>query len=132
MKRLLKVLAVFATALLLAACGGGGSEAVSLTFDGKDTFEFSPGSASTQAGVDVEVTLNSVGALNHTWALVEEGLDRNSITEANIVAGATTGPVSGGDSKTITFSAPEAGIYEFVCLIPGHAAAGMVGTFTVN
>lgn len=132
MKRLTLFLAILAMALLPAACGDGGAETVSLTFDGEDTFHFSPGSAAVQAGVDVEVTLNSVGALDHTWTLVEEGLDRNSIGEADIVAGASTGPVSGGESKTITFTAPEAGSYEFVCLIPGHAAAGMVGTFSVN
>jgi ABC-type glycerol-3-phosphate transport system substrate-binding protein len=79
MKRLLLILAMFATALLLASCGGGGPEAVTLAFDAEDTFEFSPDSASAQAGAEVEVTLNSVGALDHTWALVEEGLDRNSI-----------------------------------------------------
>jgi nitrite reductase (NO-forming) len=105
---------------------------VSLTFDAEDTFHFSPGSASTQAGGEVEVTLNSVGSLEHTWTLVEEGLERNSIREADAISGANTGPVSGGESKTITFKAPAAGSYEFVCLIPGHAAAGMVGSFTAN
>lgn len=131
MKRLILIVAILAMALLLAACGGG-SEAISLTFEAEDIFQFSPSSASTQAGEELEVTLNNIGALDHTWTLVEEGLDPNSITEADVIAGATTGPVSSGESKTITFKAPQAGAYEFVCLIPGHAAAGMVGTFTVH
>jgi uncharacterized cupredoxin-like copper-binding protein len=131
MKRIILILAIFAMAHLLSACGGG-SEAVSLTFEGEDIFQFSPDSASTQAGEEIEVTFQNVGALDHTWTLVAPNLDPNSITEADVVAGATTGPVSSGQSKTITFIAPEAGVYEFVCLIPGHAAAGMVGTFTIN
>ena len=131
MKRISLNLAIFAMVLLTSACGGG-SEVVSLTFEGEDTFQFSPDSATTQAGEEVEVTFNNVGALDHTWTLVAPNLDPNSITEADVVAGATTGPVSSGESKTITFRAPEAGVYDFVCLIPGHAAAGMVGTFTVN
>lgn len=131
MKRIMLILAIFAMALLLSACGGG-SEAVSLTFEGEDTFQFSPGSASVQSGEEVEITFNNIGALDHTWTLVAADLDPNSISEADIIAGATTGPVSSGESKTITFRAPEAGAYEFVCLIPGHAAAGMVGAFSVN
>lgn len=131
MKRIMLIPAIFAMALLLSACGGG-SEAISLTFEGEDTFQFSPGSASVQAGTEVEVTFNNVGALDHTWTLVTPNLDPNSIGEVDVISGATTGPVSSGESKTITFEAPQAGAYEFVCLIPGHAAAGMVGTLTVN
>ena len=131
MKRIILILAILAMALLLSACGGG-SEATTLNFEGEDTFQFSPDSASVQAGTEIEVTLDNAGALDQTWTLVAQNLDPNSITEADVIGGASTGPVSSGESKTIMFEAPEAGVYEFVCLIPGHAAAGMVGTFTVN
>ena len=74
MKRIILILAILAMALLLSACGGG-SEAISLNFEGDDTFQFSPDSASVQAGEEVEVTFKNVGALDHTWTLVAQDLD---------------------------------------------------------
>ncbi len=120
-----------AMALLLAACGGG-SESVALSFEGSDTFAFTPSSASVSAGDEVEVTLNNVGALEHSWVLVADSADPLTVTDSDAVAGATTGTVAGGETGTVTFTAPEAGAYQFVCTIPGHAAAGMVGPLTVN
>lgn len=121
-------------ALMLAACGGdddnGGSS--SLSFEGLDTFQFNPSSASVAAGDEVEVTLNNVGALEHSWTLVGSDADVNTVTDADAINSATTGTVAAGQSDTVTFTAPDAGTYQFVCTVPGHAAAGMVGTLTVN
>jgi uncharacterized cupredoxin-like copper-binding protein len=123
-----------AMALLLAACGGddenGGS--ASLSFEGNDSFQFTPSSASVAAEDEVEVTFNNVGALEHSWTLVGNDADVNTVTDADAINSATTGSVPGGGSDTITFTAPSAGTYQFVCTVPGHAAAGMVGTLTVN
>ena len=120
-----------AMALLLAACGGE-SGPVALSFEGTDSFEFSPASASVSAGDEVEVTLNNVGALEHSWALVGGDVDAATVTDADAINNSATGVVAAGETGTVTFTAPDAGTYRFVCTIAGHAAAGMAGTFTVN
>jgi uncharacterized cupredoxin-like copper-binding protein len=120
-----------AMALLLAACGGDDGP-VALSFEGNDSFQFTPSSASVSAGDEVEVTLTNAGALEHSWVLVGEGTDAATATDANAINNATTGTVAPGGTGTATFTAPDAGSYQFVCTVPGHAAAGMVGTLTVN
>lgn len=121
-----------AMALLLAACGGGDDGPVALSFEGSDTFQFTPSSASVSAGDEVEVTLTNAGALEHSWVLVSGDADAATVTEADAINNASTGTVAGGETGSVTFTAPDAGTYQFVCTVPGHAAAGMVGTFTVN
>ncbi|MGH2538808.1 MAG: plastocyanin/azurin family copper-binding protein [Candidatus Promineifilaceae bacterium] len=138
-----------AFALLLAACGGdgtvdnnngavdnanedGGAAGASLSFEATDELRFVPDAAEASAGAEVEVTLNNTGALEHTWTLVGADVDVAAVTSADAIAGADTGTVAGGGSQTISLSAPEAGTYQFVCTVPGHAAGGMVGTLTVN
>jgi uncharacterized cupredoxin-like copper-binding protein len=37
-----------------------------------------------------------------------------------------------GGKATITFTAPAAGTYTFLCTYPAHYAGGMKGTLTVN
>jgi hypothetical protein len=42
-------------------------------------------------------------------------------------------PTSAGmHSATITFTAATAGVYQYICAVPGHAQKGMVGTFIVT
>jgi uncharacterized cupredoxin-like copper-binding protein len=45
---------------------------------------------------------------------------------------AHTALLAPGASETLSFTAPEAGTYTFICTYPGHYAGGMQGTFTVN
>lgn len=127
-------LVLVAMAFLLAACGGGEEESgpVALSFEGSDSFAFTPASASVSAGDEVEVTLTNTGALEHSWALIGSDADAATATDSDAINNATTGPVAAGETGTVTFTAPAAGTYQFVCTIAGHAAAGMVGTFTVN
>jgi len=49
--------------------------------------------------------------------------------EANIIA--HTKIIGGGESTSVEFTAPEPGIYIFICSFPGHFAA-MQGTFIVE
>jgi uncharacterized cupredoxin-like copper-binding protein len=132
MKRLTLILVLMALAILFAACGGGEPEATSLSFNGFDIFTFAPATASANAESLVEVTLNNRGVLEHSWTLVSADADPAAVTDGDALAGATTGVVASGESKTISFTAPAAGTYQFVCTIPGHAQEGMVGTLTVN
>ncbi|MBP6016392.1 MAG: cupredoxin domain-containing protein [Candidatus Promineofilum sp.] len=137
-KKLIVLLAVMVMGLLLAACGGGGGETaapepVSLTFAGLDEFRYDPETASVAAGAPVTVTFNNQGALEHDWMLVAEGTDPTTVTADNaLMPEAHSGVLPAGQSKTFTFTAPAAGTYQIVCTVPGHAAGGMVGTFTVT
>jgi plastocyanin len=132
MKRWTILLTGLLLALLLAACGGGRPQPVSLNSDGNDSFQFIPASATAPEGAEVTVTFNNVGVLEHTWTLIPQGIDPLIASEADRLGNAGSGIVAGGQSSTFTFTAPAAGTYTIVCTIPGHAAGGMVGTFTVT
>ncbi|MCA9865753.1 MAG: cupredoxin domain-containing protein [Anaerolineales bacterium] len=138
-KKLIVLLAVLVMGLLLAACGGGGGgeatapEPVSLAFAGLDEFRYDPETASVAAGAPVTVTFNNEGALEHDWMLVAEGTDLSALTaEDALLPEAHSGVIAAGESNTFSFTAPAAGTYQIVCTVPGHAPAGMVGTFTVT
>lgn len=139
MKRFGLTSMVMLLALLLAACGGardntndGGSGAAELRFEANDSLRFEPASATVAAGAEIDVELRNVGALEHSWVLVGEDVDLNTVTDADALAGTAIGPIAGGSSATVGFTAPAAGTYRYVCTVPGHAAGGMVGTLTVQ
>ena len=46
---------------------------------------------------------------------------------ANTCTGKATTPTSPGKSATLKVTIAKAGTYEFLCTVPGHAAAGMKG-----
>jgi plastocyanin len=103
-----------------AAAGGDSGTPVSgqsdaLTVNMVD-IAFDPAELSIPADTDVTITAINDGALPHTF----------TITDA-----ADTGEVAAGESATVTVNLP-AGEYEFICTVPGHADAGMVGTLTVG
>jgi plastocyanin len=131
-QRLIPLFALATLSLLLAACGGGEPEATSLSFNGFDILTFAPNTASANAESLVEVTLNNRGVEEHSWVLVSQDADLKTVTEEDALAGATTGTVQSGESKTISFTAPAAGTYQYVCTIGDHAAQGMVGTMTFS
>ena len=135
MKRNLLLLVLAVTAVLLVACGGSETPTpapVTLTFKGLDEFKYDPSTASVAAGSQVTVNFENVGVLEHSWILVADSADPATVSEADALAGATTGNVPAGQSKTLTFTAPAAGTYKFVCAVAGHAVGGMVGTLTVT
>lgn len=131
-------LALLLLAFTLAACGGGDSEPsaagsgpVTLDFEGQD-ISFDKTSATANAGQQITVNFNNVGSLEHNWILIPPGTDALTATQEDALSGANSGIVAAGESKTFTFTAPPAGSYTFVCTVEGHAAAGMVGTLTVQ
>lgn len=119
---------------LLAACGGGAPAAPEpVTFDvtGNDSFEYNPPSLSVPTGAQVTINFENEGTLEHNWLLIPGSADPEAAVEGDAVGGATTGLVAGGATDSVTFTAPPMGIYQYVCTVPGHAAGGMVGEFTV-
>jgi uncharacterized cupredoxin-like copper-binding protein len=120
--------------MLIVACGGEDSppESAVLTFVGDDSLQFSPTSAMVSPNQTVDVTVENAGTLEHNWILVAGNTEPTEVVESNAIGGANSGLIPGGESLTFSFTAPPAGTYQYVCIVPGHAAAGMVGTLTVQ
>lgn len=78
--------------------------------------DFVPADFTIPADTDIQVTATNDGALPHNWTVVNTSF-----------ATPTDDP---GQAMTITVNLPE-GKYPVECTVPGHAAAGMVGTLTV-
>lgn len=101
-----------------------------------------------KAGKKVTLTLRHTGkmainVMGHNFVLLKKGTDiaafgsaAMSAKETNYIpAGdaviAHTKLIGGGESDTITFDAPEAGTYDFICSFPGHYSV-MKGKFIVE
>ncbi len=66
----------------------------------------------------VEVTIENVGIVIHSFQVF--GLSEDS------------GMISPGESTTVEFIAGQAGSYDYLCTVPGHAELGMKGKFIVQ
>ena len=113
----------------------------------ENNLEWDKESLSVRAGSEVTLTLvnNATSAtLQHNWTFVQMGTE-DGVATAGLTAGAdndwvppdddrviaNTKLVDGGDSGQVTFTAPTAGTYAFVCTFPGHSAT-MRGVFEVT
>ena len=79
------------------------------------------------AGQTYTMTVNNVGTMQHTWAIV----DAKSST-ANVLWGAVTSTINPASTSQVTFKAGPAGSYFYICQVPGHVSLGLWGTVTVN
>ena len=117
---------------------------------GNDLMKYDKSEIRVKAGQKVTLNFRHVGKMDklvmgHNFVLLKPGTD---ITEFAIKAseageaedwipedGANvivhTEMIGGGQSTSITFDAPEAGTYDFICSFPGHAAL-MKGKFIVE
>ena len=87
---------------------------------------------------------NSAVSLQHNWVLVQPGT-KDAIATAGIEAGegnswlpngdprvvAYIDLLDGGDTGETHFKAPPAGVYQYVCTLPGHNFT-MYGDFVVS
>lgn len=86
-------------------------------------------------------------AMSHNWLLLKLNADAQEFASAAVKAKANdyvpdnmtdqviaeTGLVPGGETKSVTFTAPDKpGEYDFLCTFPGHFAAGMRGVLTIE
>lgn len=138
-KHLFSMTALVITALLLAACSGGGGTQTELTLSTGDNFKFSPSTLTVKAGQPVMLTFKNTGSVEHGFAILKAGADLEHMLEEAHDEEAMheelmfeMHDLAGGASATETFTAPtEPGDYTFACLVPGHAEAGEVGTLKV-
>lgn len=125
-------LAVPVAASLLAACGGddngddggnggngdGGGQTITVEMG---EMYFDPADISASAGSTITLRADNVGTVVHDWTI-----DDLNGEEIHIVA-------EPGETAEATFTVPaEPGEFRVYCTQPGHAAAGMEGTLTVE
>jgi uncharacterized cupredoxin-like copper-binding protein len=120
------VIVLFASACAPAPAGGGATSPSSagatqqVTIKGSDALRFDPATVTVKAGQPLQVTFQNGGQILHDFT-VQEGLANPVVITAD-----------GGKSGTATLTFDKPGTYKFFCSQPGHDAAGMHGTITVQ
>jgi azurin len=116
-----------------------------------DQMKFDVTSIDAVARQKITVTLINSGtlpkvAMAHNFVLLKAGTDVSAFASAAlshqdtgymppdmadkvIAASKMLGP---GESDTVSFTAPAAGKYDYICSFPGHALAGMRGVLNVK
>ena len=148
MSRITTVMLVFALTAFFAAA----AQAKTVTIVGKDTLRFSVEEITVKPGEKVTVKLTNDSqmppqAMSHNWVLLTADADPQAFNSAAMAARdndyippgksaqiiAHTQMVAGGESDTVTFTAPsEPGEYTYLCTFPGHFPAGMKGKLIIK
>ncbi len=104
--------------------GTGTDDPPPASFDGVEEMRieagdlfFEPSALTIRADTPVNLTLTNNGRVFHDLTIAEVGFQLNA---------------DAGESVTGGLDGLSEGEYEFECTVPGHAAAGMVGTLTVE
>jgi len=146
----MKQIVIFLAMSYLASSTG--QQERSIYIEGYDNLRYSVEQITVAPGTEIELTLKTVSSLPesqmaHNWVLMKKDAEiqrfvNNSIQhrengyidpEMTGMILAATSMLGGGESETITFTAPDArGDYIYVCTFPGHYVAGMKGTLTVK
>ncbi len=154
---MLRIAKVFQVTLLMIISLGmleavSFAQARTVEIEGLQTLKFSVDHISAKPGEKLTVKLTNKtslppDAMSHNFVLLKKGADPGAIANAAanakdngyIPKGMTneiiahTELVSGGQTKSVAFTAPkEPGDYTYICTFPGHYAAGMKGTLTVK
>lgn len=103
-----------------AAAGGSASSNLSIAANPGGSLAYDKKTLSAKAG-KVTITMTNMSPVGHNIT-IQQGTN-------GAVLGAT--PTFQGGTKSVTLSL-KAGKYTFYCSVPGHRAAGMVGTLTVS
>lgn len=148
MKRFLLILLAVGLALVGCTAGENAEEAhadeqeVSVT--ALDELRYEPSTIEVEANRPVALTLINEGALDHDLSIVqlplageveahaeEEAHDEHemSMDEDELALHLSATP---DDRETVIFTPSEPGEYQFLCTVPGHQEAGMVGTLVVT
>jgi len=83
------------------------------------------------SGDEVTFTATNKGKGFHAFGIAASPDDfGNPLWGSDI--GSATAPLKPGESGSTTFTAGAPGTYYYICLVPGHAALGMQGSFIVE
>lgn len=113
------------------------SDAMTVEIEAGDDMRYNTALIQAKPGQEVTVNLKHVGQMTeqmmgHNFVLLAENTDVESLAMSAIEAAdneyipesdailAYTEMIGGGESTSVTFTAPEAGIYDFICTFPGH------------
>ena len=148
--RTLTVVAIAAIALIALACGGddggnkggGGDNGVrEIHLRMTDQIRFDPAEMQVEAGVPVRLVIdNSETASIHDFSV--KAISVMDVRHEGEAGMGHMGMNSAGDydlhlalesgtDGVLEFTPTQAGTYEFMCTVTGHAAAGMTGTLIV-
>ena len=103
-----------------AAAAGGASGDLAIAANPSGQLAYDKKTLSAKAG-KVTITMTNMSPVGHNIT-IQQGTSGS-------VLGAT--PTFNGGTKSVTVNLT-AGTYTFFCSVPGHRAAGMVGTLTVS
>ncbi len=124
-------------------------DTIRITLNSDDRMKFDLSEMVVHEGQTVVLTLHNTGtmsveAMGHNFVLLEKGTDLAVFAQLamkakdheyipsnskNVIA--HTALIGGGETTEVTFKAPEAGVYDFLCSFPGHYSI-MKGKFYVK
>ncbi len=126
------------------------SDSIELVIEGNDQMQFSKEELKVTEGQVVTLTLKHTGkmpkeSMGHNWVLLTTGTDLAVFGTSAVSAPdnnyipkdmedkviANTKVIGGGEEVSITFEAPKAGYYKYLCSFPGHWGV-MQGSFVVS
>ena len=124
MRKALLVVALGLVMLLtVVSCSGGGSSGSGSGGQTINTnmteMKYDPSTWTAKAGQPITVSAKNSGTVVHDW--IVKGMEDLTKTE-----------VQPGQTGAKTFTIATAGTYNVYCSQPGHEAAGMKGTLTVQ
>ena len=111
-----------------AKSGHASVQSVTVTVSKVKEFHFTLSKSALKRGI-VAFKLVNGGNLPHDFKMCSS--NKGSIT-ANSCTGRGTPVISPGTTNTLRVTFARAGTYEYLCTVPGHAAAGMKGLVKVS
>ena len=119
-----------------------------VTLNSFDNMIYDKNKIEVSSGKKIILTLNHKGKISkefmgHNFVLLKKGINVDEFAKKAVLAKsndyipnsdetiAYTKMIGGGESTTVSFSAPEAGVYNYICTFPGHYMI-MRGELIVN
>ncbi|MEK7312728.1 MAG: cupredoxin domain-containing protein [Chloroflexota bacterium] len=129
-------------AFVLAACSGASATAgtTEIVLDASG-LQYQPATIEVTAGQPVKLTLNNKDSVDHDISIMEIPMAMMGVTAEPMaghdMSGMTEQPqlhmaVAMSQAGTLEFTPTKPGTYEFICTVPGHKEAGMVGALIVK
>jgi uncharacterized cupredoxin-like copper-binding protein len=122
------LIALIAAIPALAASGSHTATSIKVSINKTKEFAFTLSPKTAKHGA-ITFTVTNGGNLPHDFQLCSKP---SSSPSATTCTGKKTALISPGASAKLTVVVAKAGTYEYMCTVPGHAAAGMKGLLKVT